>query len=407
MRTPTFLRGLASSLLLAASALASTIVVDANGSGQFTNIPPAIAAAQDGDVIVVLPGSYSGFALTKSLTIVGVGNPILSGPSTIGIQGIPANRRAAVVGLRAGALSISQCAGHVIAQEIASNTGVALAVTQSADVRLRALAVRGPAASQGSRVEMVRCTVVGPSGADGAGADGEPGFSSGGTNRLHLVDTDVTGGNGGDSYDHTCTWGGNGRSAIWVLPTDTVIVANGRWRGGTGGGATSCFGSMPCFYNGSGSSAVWVDAGGTLRVAGVDIAGGLSWIPTTCAGIQEPAWSGPGSVVDGAGDPSLDLTGAPIPGTTMQFVVQAPPGSAARLVLGRAPVVADDGLALVERLVAPTRIVGLGTVPALGQVIVSWTVPPVARGTFLVVQAEAVLVNGELRRTNSIPVVVR
>jgi len=77
------------------------------------------------------------------------------------------------------------------------------------------------------------------------------------------------------------------------------------------------------------------------------------------------------------------------------------------LNFGRAPIVVADGLALVERLAASARVVNLGVVPASGQVILNWLVPALLSGTFLVAQGEVVRQGGEMRRTNSMPVVVR
>jgi len=56
------------SLSLAALGSASTYVVDSSGGvgSDFTDIPPAIAAAQPGDVLLVLSGNYSGFTRRTS-----------------------------------------------------------------------------------------------------------------------------------------------------------------------------------------------------------------------------------------------------------------------------------------------------------------------------------------------------
>jgi hypothetical protein len=62
-------------LLLSATATAQgrTWTVDAaNGPGtDFTDLPPAVAAAVDGDVLRVRPGSYSGVTIAKALTLLG------------------------------------------------------------------------------------------------------------------------------------------------------------------------------------------------------------------------------------------------------------------------------------------------------------------------------------------------
>ncbi len=47
-------------LFLVIPCKAETIVVDHNGSEDFTNIQDAIDYSWDGDIIIVRPGSYSG-----------------------------------------------------------------------------------------------------------------------------------------------------------------------------------------------------------------------------------------------------------------------------------------------------------------------------------------------------------
>jgi hypothetical protein len=92
----------------------------------------------------------------------------------------------------------------------------------------------------------------------------------------------------------------------------------------------------------------------------------------------------------------------------VQFVVRAPVASVATLNFGRSPIVIADGAAAIEQLAAPSRVAHLGAVPGSGEVTLTWNIPtalPV--GTFLVAQADLVLPGGELRRTNSLPIVVR
>ena len=62
--------------LLVATLVQTIWIVDAaNGPGtNFTQLPPAVAAAQSGDTILVRPGNYRPFDVTgKALTILGAG----------------------------------------------------------------------------------------------------------------------------------------------------------------------------------------------------------------------------------------------------------------------------------------------------------------------------------------------
>ncbi|TAJ11191.1 MAG: hypothetical protein EPO68_14670, partial [Planctomycetota bacterium] len=72
--------------VLALPAFATTWTVDDNGPAQFTTVDAAQAAAQFGDVILVAPGTYPAFHLTKSLQVLGPASgspPHFSGTSTV------------------------------------------------------------------------------------------------------------------------------------------------------------------------------------------------------------------------------------------------------------------------------------------------------------------------------------
>jgi hypothetical protein len=90
--------------LLILSVLPTIWIVDAsNGPGtNFTNLPPAVAAAASGDTIIVKPGTYSAFSVSgKSLTIRGAGSAtttVQSGNTSIGA--VPAGSPFYVSGLR-------------------------------------------------------------------------------------------------------------------------------------------------------------------------------------------------------------------------------------------------------------------------------------------------------------------
>ncbi|HKB15810.1 MAG TPA: hypothetical protein VKF62_07080 [Planctomycetota bacterium] len=95
--------------MLACLLLQQTWVVDDNpGPGvDFTDIPPAIAAAADGDILLVQPGTYTHFTLSgKGLRILGSGatSSVVSSPGAPGeyvtrIQAIPVNSVAYVDGM--------------------------------------------------------------------------------------------------------------------------------------------------------------------------------------------------------------------------------------------------------------------------------------------------------------------
>ncbi|HET6204882.1 MAG TPA: hypothetical protein VFI25_18995 [Planctomycetota bacterium] len=95
----------------------TTWIVDSAGGGQFTDIPPAIAAASPGDRIVVVgAGPYSAFVLDKGLDIEAVASAFTP---RIEVVGVPAGQRARVAGFRLQIqpgppqVSVDSCLGGV------------------------------------------------------------------------------------------------------------------------------------------------------------------------------------------------------------------------------------------------------------------------------------------------------
>jgi hypothetical protein len=92
----------------ATPALANTWRVEANGSGDFTQIQDAVLAAADGDVILVGNGTYDPVAIDgKSLTITAIGGAAVfvtdatlpTDPRTFVVANLAANQRVVIDGL--------------------------------------------------------------------------------------------------------------------------------------------------------------------------------------------------------------------------------------------------------------------------------------------------------------------
>jgi hypothetical protein len=273
---------------------------------------------------------------------------------------------------------------------------------------LRNVTVSATTAPSQSRIEMARCAVHGNDGTMASPFAGS-GIASNDHNRLHLALTSVIGGTGADSN----SWAYPGATGISLDHHDTCIFAGGglaQILGGDGGFGPDNFGPhIPCYYNGDGEVAVGGVTGSDFTYSGGTLQGGNSWQLTTCAPLPQPAFGGTGTVTAAVpDDPTLDLVGTTAAGNSVQFVVRAPVGSVATLFIGRNLVVIADGLATIEQLGTHARAAHLGVVSGAGQATVSWNIPAaLSTGTLVVAQAELVLPGGELRRTNSVPIVVR
>jgi hypothetical protein len=138
---------------IAASLPAQTtwIVDQSGGPGtNFTDIPPAVAAASAGDVILVRPGSYSSFSVSKGVKILGqpsftVASGMIGAPPVIRILDLPANETLVVANatislsplLPPTSASIQNALGHVHLQNVLFEPGSGtpgLVVSGSADV---------------------------------------------------------------------------------------------------------------------------------------------------------------------------------------------------------------------------------------------------------------------------------
>ncbi len=127
-------------LLLAAVAHARTITIEADGSGDFVTVAEAVAAAEDGDELVLGDGTWGPFVLDRAVTVRARG-----GATTVDGAGAPAIDADAAVTLEgltltsAGASAVVLRAGGTIRSSILEGSG-------GTGVSGGALAVEGGAA---------------------------------------------------------------------------------------------------------------------------------------------------------------------------------------------------------------------------------------------------------------------
>ena len=367
-------------------------------------------------MLLVQPGTYSYFTLDRGLTIIGYGACSVWGE--ILIAGIPAAETAVIVDVECSTLNIQGCSGHVIVQDM-QQLGSCI-VNSSPDVRFARVltpyavwsaAPQAALAVQGSRVELVSSGMRGQWGWDCSAppVDGSRGIDCT-SSRLHLAHSSAMGGSG-SSCGLPSVFCGDGGIALDLHSGAEAILCGTPGDGFMGGeqGWNSSY-SSDCSFDGDSGYSITLRAGSTLRRSAVTVwdTGYLSG--HSCIQIQLPGIQNLGGVetLPPLIDPSLRVSGTPLPGSSVQFTLNGPVGAGVVLSFGRNAVVQPDPNTLIEVLTPPSRNVNLGTIPASGSVSFTWPIASVLLpGTRLFAQGRVTLSSGEVRRTNSVPVILR
>jgi hypothetical protein len=261
----------------------------------------------------------------------------------------------------------------------------------------------------GSRAEIAESTCHGSNGAvfatftvnGGDGVAAEPG------SRVHFARSSATGGDG--SGTGIGVFSGNGGSAAHLYAPNAVMIL-------AGGGASDMIGGFgggnidytDCEHDGLAGAGIYVEPGASLPFSGANVVAQDSFVGLHCVTLPGQPIVGPHSRVT-PDDPTLAFTGIPGAGQPVTFTLYGNPGDSAILYFGRQAIVVVDPNTAIELLTPKARIVHLGAIPASGHVSFTWPIAPsLAPGVFLVAQAEMTdPVTGEIRRTNSAPIVVR
>ena len=234
-------------LPLAPAARADVHVVDAAGGGDFTDLQPAIDAAQDGDTLLVKPGTYSraeivGKALQVMADSGGIARVVggMAVRNLLSDQEVVLNRLwiegdplgvldALQVEVALGAVRVERSELYGAASVSDSHAGDAVDASFAEDV-----ALLGTLLLAGNGNDM---SPFGSDGGDGVRASGS---------RVALYDCAVQGGNGGDA-DSASDF--PGRAGHGVRAVDSVVWLSGSSVfGGDGGGD----GLFACFPGGDG-----------------------------------------------------------------------------------------------------------------------------------------------------------
>lgn len=171
---------------------AGVLIIAANGTGQYTEIQPAINAALDGDTLLVKAGTYQSFVISnKELGVVADTGAIVDVDGAIRVRGLSADRTVNIAGLRA--------TGSTTNNEFSAN-GMYLK-NNSGSVRVQACTLKGVLMNcmlhhgadidSCSDVAFVRCTIEGSD--EFKGGNGIEVLAS----NLALYDCTVRGGHGG------------------------------------------------------------------------------------------------------------------------------------------------------------------------------------------------------------------
>jgi hypothetical protein len=400
MRCAVALLAIASSASLA---FADVRVVNAS-SGPYTTIQAAISAAQDGDTLLVKPGSYAQFILdAKSLTIVADAGGSVNIGGACAVRNLNATQRAVLSGLTiavpdnwnspapdhyASGLNVTNNAGEV-------RVDACTLIGRSTTNLLFSLGTGGDGArvaGNAGSVVLVACVATGGRGQGthdlfaGSSAPGGSGVFVQDT-RVALYNCTLTGGRGGDGFDG-CGRGGHGAWLRTSTLSAGLITSGCQLTGGRGGDDwEDTLGDFTA--PGSGGDGMELE-GGTLAQIVEDVcAGGAAGVGIYCTPTLFPAGRGVG--IGGAGSPftfstSKVVLGAPVVLREMNVLpitVRGQPGDHAYLFVSRGTafnaIPSWHGVVLTQNA-NPPRSVILGTIPASGVLNANLTIPDLGPG---------------------------
>ena len=274
---------------------ANVIVVDAAGGpgSNFTFIRAAIAAAAEGDTLLVRDGMYSSFQIVgKSLTVVADGpsvellEDVSTGLPTIEVRNLSSEQEVLIRGFHSNfGFLVANCAGSVWFDEL-SCTGDSATCT--------AAPIHGASVRNSSRVTFTRCELVGEFPPGGYAAF-QPGAGLEAVSSIvHLFDSTFTGGYGESSGIPI-----PGGPGLWIEGS-TVTVVGCTITGGAGGVDTTSPCSATAQHAPGGAGIAFVGENNVLRSAQSPAAGGQASLNPFCPGQlgpQGPTVTGSGTIV--------------------------------------------------------------------------------------------------------------
>jgi len=375
----------------------NVLVVDDDGPAPFASIQTAVDAAQDGDVVLVRPGTYAGFRVAdKSLVVVGDLGAQVQVQGTIRVVDLAASRTVVLANLSATGTT-SQNTELSSGLDLSNDAGL---------VRVEACALAGAPYLTGHGVRVRGCADVALVGCDARGGSS---LSGSGVQTSHgLVATDaslvtaygsvVRGGDGAPStcYEFLGNEAGDGGHA-----RDSILFgANSSFRGGRGGDIGVGL-DFACPIAGEGGDGIQASNSeirlfDTATIAGT---GGGGLYPGCGGDCFSPGYAGSsreGSTFsDLLGDARILSSQTPASaGTTTTVRLGGSPGDQVALLISGTTATAEfvpawHGMLLVPRPGpgGTTRVLRAGSIPASGTLGVPLALPPVASARTFFVQA--------------------
>ncbi|MEW6747340.1 MAG: hypothetical protein AB1486_31805 [Planctomycetota bacterium] len=383
-----------------------TWIVAKDGSGDFTEIQDAIAAAAPGDLILVKSGTYKGIIVDKPLTIVGSGVD-----RTVVVQDYVVQNQGVLV-------YIPEATGDVLVASAKVLGGSNAVRAQGPEVRvvlfrlLLDLSNSGSSCSLGAldAAWVANCVTApesypGPPDAPAALGlyqvnpafvtqcyfksedadifgpfDGGPGIGAVSSSTAYVAETDSIGGAGGWGWDCRDTTGGDGGDGIlietgsraFIFGRDTTVIQAGD---GGKGYAYDPYCDDPA--GGDGGDGIRTSGGAEGTYSGVTPVGGQGGEGSppgrdgspTSGNVSHKSPRLPTSTMEGEGRP----------GTAVSFSFHAAPGDTLLLVYSTQVDVLDlqnfEGHPLQPSPAGTFGVVPLGIVPDTGTATVSATIP--------------------------------
>jgi hypothetical protein len=385
----------ASTCLLASPALrppvGNVLIVDAGGGGHYSTIQSAVDAAIDGDVLLVMAGTYSSFLITnKALTVVADTSAIVQVQGGIRIHDLALPKTVVIADL---------ATIGVDSPDEGISTGLFLSNNQG-HVRIQGCRLSGGSGPGGNAVtvtsgwdlSLVACTLEGGFPDPLYSSDGGRGLMVSGSLVVSVYGCSIRGRDGVDRDQYCSVDGGDGGDGGNV--TDTFLFSSrSSFRGGEGGdaGGGSVF-SPPAAGDGGDGIRATTSA---VYLLDSETVGGLGGVQVgyTCGSFAWPGYAG----LDRGGSAFTDVAGSArtmvspslaIAGTTEFVTVRGQPGDEVALFVSSTTTMAQyvpawHGMLLIPLRTAPIaeRALFLGTVPGSGVINFLLSVPDMPQGT--------------------------